>query len=62
MNLLIEIDPDPRRGRDEATYEIASDTWSPTVTVSSTGADRREGGDDIDMSPSDSLEPVRPPA
>lgn len=58
MNLLVEIDPEPRRSRDEVTYEIASDVWSPTMTVSSVGAGE-SGEDDTDMSPSDSLRLVR---
>lgn len=53
LSLLVEIDPEPRRGRDEVTYEIASDTWSPAMTISSDGASE-PGEGDIDVSPSDS--------
>jgi len=56
LNLLVEIDPDPHRGRDETTYEIASDTWSPAMTVSFVGGDQHEEEYDIDVFPSHSLE------
>lgn len=56
LNVLVEIEAEPHRGRDEPTYEIASDTLSPTMTVSSIDVDDPEGGHDI--SPSHSLEPV----
>ena len=61
LNLLVEIDPEPRRGLDETTYEIASDTWSPTMTIASIGADEHEGECDTDAYPSHSLEHVRLP-
>ena len=57
-SVLVEIDPEPRRSW-EATYEIASDILSPTMTVSSVKTDEDEGEHDIDIFPSRSLEPVR---
>ena len=62
LSLLVEIDPGARRGRDEMTYEIASDVWSPTMTVSSIGADEPEEDYDVDVFPSPSSGLVRPPA
>jgi hypothetical protein len=56
--VLVEIDPEPRRGLDEATYQIASDTSSPTTTVSSIETDEPEEEYDIG-SPSNSFELVR---
>jgi len=55
LSLLVEIDPGARRSRDEPTYEIASDVWSPTMTVSSIGADEPEEDYDVDVFPSLSL-------
>jgi len=43
-------------------YEIASDTLSPTTTVSSIGADESEEEEDDAESPSHSFELVRIPA
>ena len=62
LNLLVEINPEPRRSRNEVTYEIASDVWSPTMTVSSIGAGvsgEPEEEYDIDMSSFHPSEPVR---
>lgn len=56
LNLLVEIDPESRRARNEVTYEIASDVWSPTVTATSIGTEEPEGEHDMDMSQSRSLE------
>ena len=56
--MLVEIEPGPQQGRDKVTYEIASDTLSPTMSVSSTDIDDDpEGEYDIPPSP----EPVRLP-
>ena len=41
--MLVEIEPEPQQDRDKVTYEIASDTLSPTMTVSSTDIDDPEG-------------------
>ena len=60
MNLLVEIDPKPRRSRDEVAYEIASDVWSPAITVSSLGADEPEEDYDTDERPLLSSRLVRP--
>ena len=51
LNVLIEIDPELRRGRDDVVYEIASDTLSPTTTVSSIGTDDPEKEDDVRSRP-----------
>jgi hypothetical protein len=61
LNLLVEIEPEQHGGGDEVTYEIASDVWSPTMTVSSIGGDETEGEYDIGMSPSRPLKLVRLP-
>ena len=42
LSILVEIDPEPHRGQDETTYQIASDTSSPTTTVSSIETDEPE--------------------
>jgi len=60
LNVLIEIDPELRRGRDDVVYEIASDTLSPTTTVSSIETDEPEEEDDV-KSPSRPFELVRLP-
>ena len=43
--MLVEIEPQPQQGWDKVTYEIASDTLSPTMTISSTdtGRDSHQG-------------------
>jgi len=61
LNVLIEIDPGLRRGRDETIHEIASDTLSPATTVSSIETDEPEEEDDAEH-PSRPLEFVRLPA
>ena len=52
--MLVEIESVPQQDRDKLTYEIASDTLSPTMTVSSTDVDDPEG--DYDTPPSHSSE------
>ena len=52
--MLVEIEPEPHQDRDKVTYEIASDTLSPTMTASSTDIDDPEG--EYDTPPSHSSE------
>ena len=54
--MLVKIESEPQQDRDKATYEIASDTLSPTMTVSSTDIDDPEG--EYDTPPSHSSEPA----
>ena len=61
LNVLVEIDPEPHRGRDDTTYEIASDVLSPTPSVSSIETDEPEEEDDVEF-PTYSFELVRHPA
>ena len=58
MSVLVEIDPEPHRGRNEMTYEIASDVSSPATTVSSITADEPEGEYDVGFPLSHSFELV----
>ena len=58
LSILIEIDPEPHRGRDDTTYEIASDVLSPTPSVSSIETDEPEGEYDVEL-PLHSFELVR---
>lgn len=60
LSILVEIEPELYQGRDEMIYEIASDTLSPTMTVSSVDPDEPEEEDDAASSHS-LLELVRLP-
>jgi len=54
LGVLVEIEPELHQGQYETTYEIASDTLSPTMSGSSIDSDDPE--EEYGVSPSHSLE------
>lgn len=57
LGVLVEIEPESHQGQHETTYEIASDTLSPTMSVSS--IDSGDPEEECSVSSSRSLELVR---